>query len=582
MNVAKEYPAGYVFPKPVGVQVRGYREDLLHSYRPALFILQLACIILWMVACANVTGLMLVRNTVRQRELAVRQALGASRRQLAWNSLTESLVLSFGGALIGLALASLLLHVFQRALLRQIDIVRNIHIHLSVVGSLVAFSIVTALAFGLVSAWLASRGSAMQVLQQSGVQSTGSRSSARLRDALIVGEIALSLVLLVACGLLLRTLYTLRHVPLGIRTAHIITADLSIPTYRYQHDNLVTTLYRPLLSQAEHLPDVIAASLSTTVPLQSGNWIQLMMFGHSPNKSNAGQLVIHASLSVASADMQKVFGFRMLRGRFFNAQDTATSQPVAVVNRAFAGRWWPGKNPIGQKFLSMRNSADEKSLTTIIGVIDDLPQRSLASERGPQVMLCLSQLDQNSTFYNTLNNSMELALRTEEEPAAVIPEVRTLLSGLAPELRGAKIETMDQVVEDSLGKQKLAAHLLEIFGGTALLITLIGLYGSLLYMVSLRNREMAIRLALGAQRSQITQLVMARAGGLLATGLTLGIVLSYGTAHLLRSYLYGIREHDTWTMAMVCTLFAVCAACAAFIPARRAASTDPMEALRAE
>jgi hypothetical protein len=374
-------------------------------------------------------------------------------------------------------------------------------------------------------------------------------------------------------------------VPLGIRTEHIVTADLTVPSYRYQDRNIFQALDQPILAKTQQLPDVMAASLSTNVPLDRAFFVQLSLGGdakQAKSRSGASKTLIYAQLGAASWEMQRVFGFRMLQGRFFNAQDTASSQPVVVVNRAFADVWSPGSSPVGKEFLSTR-SHDENSKAIIVGVIDDLPQRSLANKRGPQVLFCMAQLGPATSFYQPLLGvHMALSARTRENPGAVIPEIREILAEAAPELRGSKIQTMDQAVEDSLGDQKLAAHLLEIFGGAALLITLTGLYGSLLYMVSLRHREMAIRLALGAQRSQLLRLVFSRAAVLLTVGLGAGVAVSYATAQLLRSYLYGVRAHDLSTLIAVALLFAACGALAAYIPARRAASVDPMQALRSE
>ncbi len=219
----------------------------------------------------------------------------------------------------------------------------------------------------------------------------------------------------------------------------------------------------------------------------------------------------------------------------------------------------------------------------MIGVMDDLPQRSLAQQRGPQILVCISQLRPEDNFYQpTASVHMQLAVRTRENPEVVIPEIRTLLGRLAPELRGIKIETMDRVVEDSMGDQNLAAHLLELFGGTALLITLAGLYGSLLYMVSLRRREMAVRLAVGAQRGDILMLILSRAVVLLLAGLGAGTVLSYATGRFLRSYLYKVHPSDWLTLLTACLLFAICGLLAAYVPARRAALTEPVEILREE
>ncbi len=584
-GIAKEYPAGYEYPKPTSVRLESYRSSLVREFRPALLVLQAACIILWLIACANVASLMLVRGTVRQRELAVRQALGASRKRLMGQSLLDSMLLSLGGAAVGLGLALTALWGFHAALIQRIDILRDIHLNFAVLAVLIGFSVLTAVVFGGVPAWLASRGPVTQVLQQGGQQTSAGRHQKRLRDALMVTEIALSLTLLVACGLLLRTLYSLRHVSLGIRTEHVITADLTIPGYRYLGGNVVADLDRPLLEKTQHLPDVMAASLSTNVPLDRAFFAQLSLNGdakQAKDAPNSHKTPINAQLGAASPEMQRVFGFRMLQGRFFNAQDTATSQPVVVVNRAFADEWSPGSSPMAKKFLRMRSN-DKNSEAIVIGVIDDLPQRSLADKRGPQVLFCIPQLGPDASFYQaTLGVHMELSARTRENPSAVIPEIRAILGQMAPELRGAKIQTMDQVVEDSLGDQKLAAHLLEIFGGTALLITLAGLYGSLLYMVSLRNREMAIRMALGAQRSQVMRLVLAQAALLLGIGLGTGVALSYATGRFLRGYLYGVRVHDQWTLIAVGVLFAACGIMAAYFPARRAASVDPMVALRAD
>jgi predicted permease len=582
-GIAKEYPGNYFFPKPVGVRVQSYRKVLFHQFRPTLLLLQLACGILWLIACANVGALLLVRSTVRQRELAVREALGASRKRLVWQSLLDSLLLSIGGAAVGLGLATLALWGFQTALLHRIHALQHIHLNLAVLAALAVLSVVTALVFGAVPAWMAARAPVTQMLQQGGPLSTAGSHPKRLRDALMVAEIALSLTLLIACGLLLRTLYALRHVPLGIRTEHVITADLAIPGYRYQDRNIVTTLYQPLLEKAQHLPDVMAASLSTTVPLDQGFHVMLTMYQAGTQKAGTSRApgYLSASFGAMSKDTQRVFGFRMLRGRFFDAHDTRTSQPVVIVNQAFADQWTRDADILGKTLLHLR--ASDKREAIVAGIMSDLPAYSLADLHEPQVYLCMDQLQPGDSLYDAAASThMQLAVRTREDPAAVVSELRTLLIQTAPELRSTKIETMDQVVEDSLGDQKLAAHLLEIFGGTALLITLTGLYGSLLYMVSLRRRELAIRLALGAQRSQIMRLIAAQAATLLAVGLGLGIALSLATARFVRGYLYGVPAHDPWTVLTVSLLFVACAVLAAYIPARRASRVDPMQALRAE
>lgn len=583
-GIAKEYPASYAYPVPVSVQVQSYRDSLTAQFRPSLLILEAACLMLWLIACANVAGLLLVRGSSRQREIAVRAALGAGRARLLWQSLSESLLLSLAATAGGVCFAEVAIHVFRHALLQRVDIIRDIHLDFSLVLALGVFSIVTAVVCGTVPALLAGNTPALQALQHGGMHSSADRRHKYVRDGLIVVEIALSLTLLVACGLLLRTLYALRHEPLGIRTDHVLTADFNIPTYWYRNTNLVTQLYQPLLAKTQHLPDVQAASLSTMVPLDAGFWVQFSFYGNTNQASketNAKEKLITGQLNVATPDLQRVFGFRMLQGRFFNAHDTSTSQPVVVMNQAFAKEWSPDAPVLGKQFMQLHK--DKESREIVIGVMDDLPQRSLAEQRGPQVWICLPQLRPEDGLYRMVASvHMQLAVRTREQPEVVIPEIRNLLGQLAPQLRGLKIETMNQVVEDSMGDQNLAAHLLELFGGTALLITLAGLYGSLLYSVSLRRREMAVRLAVGAQRVDILRLILSRAAILLLVGLGAGTAISYATGRFLQSYLYKVHPGDQITLLAACLLFLTCGLLAAYLPARRAALTEPIEILREE
>ncbi|MHB8388488.1 MAG: ABC transporter permease [Acidobacteriaceae bacterium] len=582
-GIAKEYPTSYAYPVPMSVQVQSCRASLTAQFRSSLLILEAACLVLWLIACANLAGLLLVRGSARQRQTAVRAALGASRTRLLWQTLSESLLLSLSAAGVGIGFAEAALHVFRHALLQRISIIRDIHLNYPVLLALGAFSIVSAVVCGVIPALMTARIPALQALQQGGMHSSTDRRQMYLRDGLIVIEIALSLTLLVACGLLLRTLYAMRHESLGIRTDHVLTADFNVPRYQYRNTNLVTQLYQPLLTKTQQLPDVQAASLSTSVPLDAGFWVQLSLYGDAKEASrpNAENKLINAQLNVATPDLQRVFGFRMLQGRFFDAHDTSTSQPVVVVNQAFANAWSPDSPALGKQLMNLHKGKDSREI--VIGVMDNLPQRSLAQQRGPQVWICLPQLIPGDNLYQAVATvHMQLAVRTREQPEVVIPEIRNLLGQLAPQLRGVKIESMNQVVEDSMGDQNLAAHLLELFGGTALLITLAGLYGSLLYAVNLRRREMAVRLAVGAQRADILRLILWRAAILLLIGVAAGTALSYATGRFLRSYLYKVHPGDWLTLLSACLLLAACGLLAAYVPARRAAMTEPIEILREE
>jgi hypothetical protein len=291
---------------------------------------------------------------------------------------------------------------------------------------------------------------------------------------------------------------------------------------------------------------------------------------------------ISTGLKVVSPQMQRIFGFHMLAGRFFNEQDTATSEPVVVVNRAFARLYSPDKHDpagiLGSKLLNIRKDTPAH----IIGVLDDERQKSIAEPSQPEVEVCIPQIVPGSGFYAPTTIAMDLALRTTRPPAAIIPDLRAVLRQASPELANATITTMDQVVEDSYGSQRLAAHLLEIFGGSALLLCLAGIYGLLAYTVSRRTREMGVRIALGAQRGNVLWLVLRQAGVMIVAGLAIGSTLALASGRLIRSYLYGVTAHDAWTLSIASLLLLLGGMLAAYLPARRAARVNPVEALRTE
>ena len=291
---------------------------------------------------------------------------------------------------------------------------------------------------------------------------------------------------------------------------------------------------------------------------------------------------ITANFRGASPEAQQVFGFSMLTGRYFNQHDTAGSQPVAVVNRTFAQLYAPDQqNPrsvLGMHLLNMRKNQPAE----VVGVLDDARQSSI-TEPDAEVEICIPQITPDSNSYLDIEGmAMDLALRTERPLASITPELRTLLRQASPEFANATFTTMDQVVADSYGSQTLAAHLLELFGGTALLLCVSGLYGLLAYVVAQRTREIGLRIALGAQRRQALWLVLRQAGALVIAGVVIGTVLAAASGRLVRGFLYGVAEHDLWTLLSVALLLLISGGLAAYFPARKAAKVDPIEALRAE
>lgn len=583
-EVAKAYTDPYDREQVTSVQVQRYGDSLVKGdVRKSLLALFGAAGVLWLIACVNVTSLLLARATARQREIAVRGALGASRWRIVQQLLIEGLLLSGAASLLGVGLATLTLRLFEHGLTTQFHIYTKMTPNLSVVGVLLALTVVSALVSSAWPAIAAAKTAIEPALRQGGSQSGAGRTQFRMRALLVVAEIAMSLTLLVGCGLLLRTIYALKHVPLGFRTDHVIVANMSIPAYKFAGRDMTAELYQPLLERVQHLPGVQSATLMTEVPL--GKTFQMIFTFSTEGKSVADlrRREMQSRFRAVGPDMQKVFGFRMLKGRFFNEGDTPSSQPVVVVNRAFVKEYFGDDQDSGRILGETLLNYNKERRAVVVGVLDDARQVSIAEQSQPEIEICLPQITPDSSFYKGATGmAMDLAVRTERSSASIVPELRELLRNASPELAASNFTTMDQVVEDSYGSQQLAARLLEIFGGAALLLCVAGIYGLLAYLVTQRTKELGLRIALGAQRRNVMWLVLRQASWMLLSGAGVGLILAYLSSLLLRTFLYGIEPHDPWTMGAVTLLLLSGGLAAAYLPARRAASVDPIHALRAE
>ena len=388
----------------------------------------------------------------------------------------------------------------------------------------------------------------------------------------------MTLCLLVGCGLLLRTVIALRQVPLGFRTDHVFSITPNLPSSKYRKLDPNTLVYQPLAQRLRALPGVQALAVTTVAPL-TGRFdmdldLNVTSFGEKGSSTSHG---LQTKLRAAGPELQQVLGFRMVQGRFFHLSDTPTSQPVAVANRAFA-KLYASAGDLTHFSLGNKDRAFH-----IVGITDDFHQQGIAESAAPEIDLNAAQMRPADPFYQpTLEAHAEILLRSARDPRDLLPELRHALIAANPDLAGAEIQTMDQIVEDAMGSQLLAAHLLELLGGLALLVALTGLYSLLAYTVTLRTRELGVRLALGAQRGDIVRLVLRGAAGLLVLGVAFGLLLSLAGAHLLSRFLYGITVYDPRTFAVAAMALLLVGFAAAFLPAQRAAATEPTEALRAE
>jgi predicted permease len=563
---------------PVRVEATDYRRSLnANDQRTALFALLAAVAVLWLIACANVASLMLARTAARRREMAVRSALGASRWRLIRQMLVESLLLSGLGGAVGLLLSDVTLRLFRHSLTTQFGANLSLHPDARVLFALLVLSIFSALVFGVVPSQIVSSIAVDQALRQDNEQAGASRHQNRMQGILVVGELALTLVMLVACSLLLRTVFALKRVPLGFRTDHVFVIDPQVPYYKYAKRDTNAVIYKPLLERLKTIPGIQYAALTTIAPLDKNFDLSFTLY--MDDKAND---VIHAVLRASGPEYQRVLGFNMVQGRFFDAEDTPNSQHVAVVNRTFLKAYSSTGSDIS-KFGFGAAKTDPKRRFKIIGVMDDFHQVGIADESKPEIDMDASQLTPRDSFYQpALQTHVQIALRSTRDARSLVPELDRVLREFNPDLAGSDIRTMNQIVEDSMGSQLLAAHLLEALGGLALLVTLAGLYSLLAYLVTLRTRELGLRLALGAQRTDILTLVLRSAGTLLVAGAMIGIVISLLTAHLLHSFLFGVGEYDLLTLIAAPLLLLCVGILASWQPARRAALLEPMQALRAE
>ena len=581
------YGSGFADLAASSVALESYRGSLDKDQRPALLALIAAVALIWLIASANAANLMLARGSARRREIAVRGALGAGRARIVRQLLTEAFLLAIGSAAIGIGLGWLTLIVFSHVLLAQLHPAEAPSFDLPVLGALLLLTMVSTLLFGLAPALLATNTPIEQSLRQDGAHSGSSRSQHRIQRSLVVTEIALSLTLLVACGLLLRTVFALHKVPLGFRTDHVLLVEPDIPAYKYKGTDLNQTLYLPLIDHIRAMHGVEAVALTTVAPLEHkfDMSLEMMMSKNTYGKGGAvaqnNNLRLDMKMRASTAGLQKVFGFRVKEGRYFNEQDNADSTPVALVNETFERQYkaFNGQSAIGH--FGMNLSKDRSA--NVVGVIEDFRQAGVDKPAAPELELFAPQLHPGDSFYQpTVQAHVELAIRTSQPSEQFIPDLRSVLRDASPDLRSATITTMDQVVEDSLGSQILAAHLLETFAGLALLVALAGLYSLLAYLVTLRTRELGLRIALGADRNNILRLVLSQATTLVVAGVAIGTVASFSAAHLLEHFLFGVHPRDAVTLVTSAAMMLLVGFIASWLPAHRAAQTDPIEALRAE
>lgn len=584
------------YPKDEGkeqIRVTPYRDSLTANVRPALHALSFAVIAVWLIACANVAGLMLTRANGRRREIAIRTALGAMRRRLIQQFFTECLLLAAAGGAVGLGIAAVILRILRHYLATKVMFGEDIHINAWVCVYLVLASCLSAVFFGLLPAWISANAPAQERLRDNTAASGTSRRQTFWRDALVVGEITLTLALLIAAGLMIRTLFLLQNARLGFVPDNVVTGMMFMPTHGNgifglesnpeKIPDLIETFYTPLIDKLEHTPGITSVGLSTVRPMQP-NWTfsgGIWIHGHpKPDAANEQ----HAAFRAMSPGYFDTFRVRLLKGRLFTAQDTPDSPFVAVVNQAFVRMVFPNEDPIGKQLsISDKDTTSPRGWATIVGVVDDVRQLSAGDSSLPEMDLNLMQFTRKDELYPIIASFiMNVSVRTHLPADTAEKAIENTVRQLQPDIAFDDLRPMTQIVSDSMGSQTLAARLLGIFGFAALVIAVAGIYGLLSYSVSQRTREFGVRIALGSPQNRVLWLVLRHAVVLLAIGVAAGIAIAVAASGIMRAFIYGFHGYDIFTIFAVAVILALCGLAASYVPARRAAAVNPIEALRTE
>jgi putative ABC transport system permease protein len=541
-------------------------EQITRKVRPILLILLGAVGFVLLIACANVANLMLARAVGRRRETALRAALGAGRGRLVRQLLTESLLLSGVAGLLGLGLASWALRFLVSAAGDSIPRAAEVRLDGTVLWVTALLSLATGLAFGILPALQASRVELVEALKETRGGSP-SRRSARTRSVLVVAEIAVSVVLLVGAGLLVRSLALLREVPLGFEAHHLLVARINLPPSRYGEPSRIRDFYQRLSREVAALPGVVSVGAAESLPLDGSGPQTLVAVEGRPVPDLAARAIV--SFDTVTPGYFRTLGIPLLAGRAFMERDDATAPIRVVVSRMFAQRFFPGESPVGRRVLFGKNATPHE----IVGVVGDVRQESL--DATPVAAFYLSANQRTVA-------TMSVVVRTQPAPLGLGGELRSRVRAIDPDQPVASLRTMEQVAESSLGDRRLTLLLLGAFAGLAFVLAGTGIYGAMAYSVSQRASEIGVRIALGARAQDVRVMVIRQGMRLAAVGVGIGLAAALGLTRVIARLLFGVSATDPLTFAAVALLLGGVALMASLVPARRASRIDPLAALRSE
>lgn len=556
----------HTFAVPLEQEVRG-------AIRPVLLLLGVAVACLLLIACANVANLLLARAEGRQREIAVRAALGAGPWRIARQLLTESLVLALLGTLGGVALAFVAAQVIQAIDPASLPKVGAVHLDVRALAFTALVGVATTTLFGLVPVLRAAKVHLTDALRDGSVTATAGSSRRRLRAMLVVAETALAVVLVTGAGLMIRSVVALQRVELGFDPSHVVTMRVALPQASYERQEQVVAAYERLLERVRALPGVRHAGLMRSLPLGTtiGDW-GLTIEGYTPLRPGDSP---KGDWQVVSSGALETLGERLARGRTFTASDAKGAPEVALINETMARTYWPGQDPIGRRIRQRAGDDPTRPWITIVGIVGDVRHNGL------EVAIKEKFYRPHAQFVFPVRN-MHLVVKASGDPMALVGSIRAEARAIDPSLPVANVRTMDEVVAAAMSQPRLARWVLVLFGVMALLLAAVGLYGVLSYVVSERQQEIGIRIAIGAEPRGVRSMVLRQGLGLAVAGVIAGTLASLALARPIEGLLHGVAAHDPLTFITVPAILVGVALLASWLPAWRATRVSPLLALRSE
>jgi putative ABC transport system permease protein len=569
-QMRREHPNNYGKDNSFGGDVLLLHDLAVGGMRPALLILLSAVFLVLLIACANLTTMLLARSAAREREMAIRVALGAGPLRLLKQVLTESVLLALIGGVAGVLLALWGVELLKVIGAQTVPRLREVNVDLGVLGVTLAIAVGTGIIFGLVPGLASARPELTEALKEGGRSSTQGTGRNRLRNGLVIAEVALALVLLSGAGLLMKSFARLQNVNPGFNPRNALTFEISLPKIQHPDNLSIVRFNTEAQRRIAALPGVQTAGFSTILPLAGTNSDSSFAIEGQP--SNDRTPSPDEENRQVSPDYFRALEIPLINGRFFTDADKTDAPPVIIVNQAFAKKFWPNQDALGKRIV-MGGMSEHPNWITIVGVVGDVRHFGLDIDPKPEMYVPFAQDPYFMTIY---------VVRSNQDPRSLLPAIRREIQAIDSAVPLANIRTFEDVIADSVAPRRLSVVLLAVFAGVAVLLASVGIYGVMSFLVVQRTQEIGVRMALGAQRSDVLKLILGRSLKLISAGAAIGLVVALMSTSMLQALLYNVSAFDTPTFVLVTILLAAVALAASYLPAMRATKADPMTALHAE